>query len=109
MNRMTAATPEIMQRHLALLEQRYDLSNRSAQGGKIFFSRGSRQRRCLSDWSSDVCSSDLRTTSAKIRRSNSSACLRGARCACATADRKSVVEGKRVDLGGRRLTTTRTH
>src|ERR1017187_32706 len=32
MNRMTAAKPEIMKRHMALLEQRYDLSNRPAQG-----------------------------------------------------------------------------
>jgi len=32
MNRMTAAKPEIMKRHIALLEQRYDLSNRPAQG-----------------------------------------------------------------------------
>jgi hypothetical protein len=32
---MTAAKPEIMQRHMALLEQRYDLSNRPAQGVKM--------------------------------------------------------------------------
>jgi cytochrome c peroxidase len=32
MSRMTAAKPEIMKRHMALLEQRYDLSNRPAQG-----------------------------------------------------------------------------
>src|SRR5258708_4050518 len=31
-SRMTAAKPEIMKRHMALLEQRYDLSNRPAQG-----------------------------------------------------------------------------
>jgi len=31
-NRMTAAKPEITRRHLALLEQRYDLSDRPAQG-----------------------------------------------------------------------------
>ena len=35
MNRMTAAKPEIMKRHMALLEQRYDLSNRPAQGVKM--------------------------------------------------------------------------
>src|ERR1039457_3069167 len=29
--RMSAAKPEIMKRHMALLEQRYDLSNRPAQ------------------------------------------------------------------------------
>src|ERR1035441_6875723 len=32
MNRMTAAKPELMKRHMALLEQRYDLSNRPAEG-----------------------------------------------------------------------------
>src|ERR1035441_9064835 len=35
MNRMTAAKPEIMKRHMALLEQRYDLSNQPAQGAKM--------------------------------------------------------------------------
>ena len=34
-SRMTAAKPEIMKRHMALLEQRYDLSNRPAQGVKM--------------------------------------------------------------------------
>ena len=40
MSRMVAAKPEIMKRHMALLEQRYDLSNRPAQGVKC---RGARQ------------------------------------------------------------------
>src|ERR1019366_4216918 len=35
LSRMTAAKPEIMRRHMALLEQRYDLSNRPAQGVKM--------------------------------------------------------------------------
>src|ERR1039457_5423853 len=35
MNRMTAAKPEIMKRHMDLLEQRYDLSNHPAQGAKM--------------------------------------------------------------------------
>src|SRR6266851_5288037 len=35
MSRMTAAKPEIMKRHMALLEQRYDLSDRPAQGVKM--------------------------------------------------------------------------
>ena len=35
MSRMVAAKPEIMKRHMALLEQRYDLSNRPAQGVKM--------------------------------------------------------------------------
>src|SRR5450631_4580062 len=35
MSRMVAAKPEIMKRHMALLGQRYDLSNRPAQGVKM--------------------------------------------------------------------------
>jgi cytochrome c peroxidase len=38
MNRMSAAKPEIMKRQLALLEERYDLSNRPASG--VTMSRG---------------------------------------------------------------------
>ena len=33
--RMKAAKPEIMKRHMTLLEQRYDLSDRPAQGVKM--------------------------------------------------------------------------
>jgi hypothetical protein len=35
MSRMAAAKPAIMKRHMALLEQRYDLSNRPASGVKM--------------------------------------------------------------------------
>src|SRR6202049_3386141 len=35
LSRMSAAKPEIMKRHMALLEQRYDLSDRPAQGVKM--------------------------------------------------------------------------
>src|ERR1019366_8715944 len=35
LSRMTAAKPEIMRRHMALLEQRYDLSDRPAHGVKM--------------------------------------------------------------------------
>ena len=38
LKRMTAAKPEIMKRHMALLEQRYDLGNRPAAG--VTMSRG---------------------------------------------------------------------
>src|SRR3981189_1557314 len=38
MSRMSAAKPEIMRRQTTLLEQRYDLSNRPAQG--VTMSRG---------------------------------------------------------------------
>jgi cytochrome c peroxidase len=40
MSRMTAAKPEIMKRHMSLLEQRYDLSDRPAQGATM--SKGKR-------------------------------------------------------------------
>src|SRR5471030_1459292 len=45
-----------------------------ASGGGFFFSSRRRHTRCLSDWSSDVCSSDLRT--APRRRPS------GRRCNC---------------------------
>jgi hypothetical protein len=35
LSRMAAAKPEIMKRHMALLEQRYDLSDRPAHGVKM--------------------------------------------------------------------------
>src|SRR5437899_4363223 len=43
------------------------LAARRSQGGDalFFFSSRRRHTRCLSDWSSDVCSSDLVTTSLK--------------------------------------------
>jgi cytochrome c peroxidase len=40
MSRMAAARPEIMKRHMALLEQRYDLTDRPAQGATM--SKGKR-------------------------------------------------------------------
>src|SRR3546814_18877616 len=84
----------------------------------------------ISDWSSDVCSSDLISAIAKIEpgrrihsscflpvhtRRNDPAILNRCNvrlrliggCARAAGDRKSVVQGKsvsvRVDLGGRRI------
>src|ERR1035437_4881847 len=44
MNRMTAAKPGIMKRHVALLEQRYDLSNHPAQGAKMSGGKAVQQR-----------------------------------------------------------------
>src|SRR5258705_11863652 len=82
-----------------------------------FFPSRRRHTRCLSDWSSDVCSSDLsavalapaprhvwwrtsgRRRKSYCRPSRSLACL-----PCREAeDRKSVVLGKSGDLGGRRI------
>src|SRR3712207_9213491 len=80
-----------------------------------FFSSRRRHTRYWRDWSSDVCSSDLtgarRTASARTwrgtqpRRAGSPAGRSGSPrcCPCGGRDRKSVVEGKSVDLGGRRI------
>src|SRR6266436_9571872 len=66
----------------------------------FFFSSRRRHTRCSRDWSSDVCSSDLLDDGARGRdlerlRDRVPVHLRG--------DRKSVVKGKSVDLGGRRI------
>src|SRR6266852_5938055 len=66
----------------------------------FFFSSRSRHTRCYRDWSSDVCSSDLAAITLWV------ACVHLIQFASAAIDhqdRKSVVEGKSVDLGGRRV------
>src|SRR3546814_18425015 len=88
----------------------------------------------ISAWSSDVCSSDLRTAAVRAAASSITASSSGrsmhsamtAGCPANTvpatrapspawtgSDRKSVVQGKsvsvRVDLGGRRIITQNTH
>src|SRR3546814_2090756 len=88
----------------------------------FFFKQKTAYEMRISDWSSDVCSSDLRpipalpstpisavdtlSTPKRMPRSISHASARGTGPA-AGRDRKSDVEGKsvsvRVDLGGRRL------
>src|SRR5256885_2609551 len=100
-------------------------------GFAFFFSSRRRHTRLQGDWSSDVCSSDLRarspekrparlpTTRLNARRlqwaAAAASIAAAARRAAAAAidkksavpgkrsDRKSVVEGKRGDLGGRRI------
>src|SRR2546422_10558260 len=90
----------------------------------FFFSSRRRHTRCSRDWSSDVCSSDLgddlepyairgdgfeRIAGLRIRRGGELAQLIAGlgrpvlRAELERLDRKSVVEGKRVDLGGRRI------
>src|SRR5256885_13493867 len=85
----------------------------------FFFSSRRRHTRLQGDWSSDVCSSDLGAEeSGDVRPGGAaSGSARGAggsagrdprgadQCAGdgEYRDRKSVVEGKRVDLGGRRI------
>src|SRR2546430_14189324 len=90
-----------------------------------FFSSRRRHTRFDCDWSSDVCSSDLWTAGRRRRRDTRAGrqrardCERGLGAWCLRAlavrhtkrglesggkrDRKSVVEGKSVDLGGRRI------
>src|SRR2546430_15786664 len=81
----------------------------------FFFSSRRRHTRFDCDWSSDVCSSDLpashryRIYGTGGRRDTAAGHATGpvvlARLVAGreVSDRKSVVEGKRVDLGGRRI------
>src|SRR5258707_13000958 len=79
----------------------------------FFFASRRRHTRYWCDWSSDVCSSDLSSTS-RFRARDRLVEDRKMRCALPRQysaallpgpplDRKSVVEGKRVDFGGRRI------
>src|SRR5256885_15279645 len=71
----------------------------------FFFSSRRRHTRLQGDWSSDVCSSDLRRAR-RIRNAGRRAPGRRGwswRPQRPWRDRKSVVEGKSVDLGGRRI------
>src|SRR2546430_8866244 len=93
----------------------------------FFFSSRRRHTRFDCDWSSDVCSSDLRLhclprhpeeprellaglepgagleLAGEYRRANAGGDLDIRRARVRAGDRKSVVEGKRGDLGGRRI------
>src|SRR2546429_3581867 len=66
----------------------------------FFFSSRRRHTRCSRDWSSDVCSSDLSSSSSTCCGGNASSGTGGL---VRWRDRKSVVKGKSVDLGGRRI------
>src|SRR3954463_1675679 len=68
----------------------------------FFFSSRRRHTRLSCDWSSDVCSSDLSDRLVSCQRLW---CHRTDEVTgwAGNGDRKSVVEGKRVDLGGRRI------
>src|SRR5215204_7222237 len=71
----------------------------------FFFSSRRRHTRSLCDWSSDVCSSDLRRTSCRARagcRRASTTPTRSARSRSAAGSEERRV-GKSVDLGGRRI------
>src|SRR5215467_16039153 len=68
----------------------------------FFFSSRRRHTRLQGDWSSDVCSSDLRET-ARREGCRCQITHPGGTVSTSPEDRKSVVKGKSVDLGGRRI------
>src|SRR5438045_9704652 len=72
----------------------------------FFFSSRRRHTRCLSDWSSDVCSSDLepghREASAAAARNAAADRLKSRAAGDDTRSEERRV-GKGVDLGGRRI------
>src|ERR1039457_7721061 len=71
----------------------------------FFFSSRRRHTRLQGDWSSDVCSSDLCYSAILGLAQKPRSGLAGLATIshAANADRKSVVWGKSVDLGGRRI------
>src|SRR2546428_5062650 len=71
----------------------------------FFFSSRRRHTRSDRDWSSDVCSSDLGLFLVQSRGTARIGAVFGPVMLVwfATIDRKSVVEGKSVDLGGCRI------
>src|SRR5215204_1810908 len=74
----------------------------------FFFSSRRRHTRSLCDWSSDVCSSTSRPSPSAFDMSLTPISTRPRTRASASArDRQSVVSGKSVDLGGRRLIKTK--
>src|SRR3712207_7963865 len=85
----------------------------------IFFSSRRRLTRYLRGWSSDVCSSDLHRRLRGRRQPLAAAelvvegvevgHLALALRALAVEDRKSVVQGKSVDLGGRCIIKKKNH
>src|SRR2546428_6363473 len=71
---------------------------RDTDGG-FFFSSRRRHTRSDRDWSSDVCSSDLLPSQSRCHGEGRGICAKAEN----RRDRKSVVLGKSVDLGGRRI------
>src|ERR1041385_967676 len=81
--------------------------NRASSGcrwGGLFFQAEDGIRDVAVDWSSDVCSSDLLVTLPWESKVSVGAVLFAEENELELCtDRKSVVEGKSVDLGGRRI------
>src|SRR5260370_42664283 len=82
----------------------------------FFFSSRRRHTRFKCDWSSDVCSSDLvmvmlrfqKRPAVNFWKRSMSITPTAGRQAPKRSDRKSVVQGKSVDLGGRRIIKKKT-
>src|SRR5438093_10540494 len=86
----------------------------------FFFSSRRRHTRLVSDWSSDVCSSDLdgiQTTDVNPPRAAAAVpvaivsfavCPGSRKCTCKSRSEERR-EGKSVDVGGRRMTTKEDH
>src|SRR5262245_64127162 len=68
----------------------------------FFFSSRRRHTRCLSDWSSDVCSSDLSTRIASHSWTPYSAARRGVRCPRVRSDSRRHGGGPRSQAARRR-------
>src|SRR6266550_5740488 len=69
----------------------------------IFFSSRRRHTRCSRDWSSDVCSSDLRWGRSSPLRSPTTRRTSSARWPSPRRRSEERRVGKSVDLGGRRI------
>src|SRR2546422_10468551 len=79
------------------------------KNNNFFFSSRRRHTRCSRDWSSDVCSSDLRRCAAGARRNRricqrfTNLCLSQTAIVIAWFRSEERRVGKSVDLGGRRI------
>src|SRR5262245_26500924 len=73
------------------MPRRLDVTAQAPHGALFFFSSRRRHTRCLSDWSSDVCSSDLRDANAHFHR-------RRKELPCGRAYRSLDRESRRTEL-----------
>src|SRR5580704_19637063 len=79
------------------------LSERARKIVVFFFSSSRRHTRWTGDWSSDVCSSDLSQVRLEVCAATAGSARQRRIYERAGLDRKSVVYGKSVDVGGRRI------
>src|SRR5215813_15536223 len=76
---------------------------RSSRWRAFFFFQAEDGIRDADDWSSDVCSSDLSTSDRRATSRSWPESTGAGATVSGSIDRKSVGEGKSVDLGGRRI------